>query len=296
MTNEQLVLLIKDGIDVPDNMLQLWQQNRAFIGKIACSYKGYEEMDDLKQQGYIGLCQAVEGYKPGEEVPFINYAAFWIRQSMVRYIENCGSIVRIPSHEKQRQKKYKRIVSDFKARTGREPTDQEISRCMEISCKVLQEMKNNTSMGQIGSLDDHVGEDGDTAIGEMIPGNANVERDVLDRVESEELRVVLWEMVDSLPDKQPEVIRAVYQEGRTLKEVGETIGVTMSRAGQLRQGALRELRKPGRIKRLIAFLPEKVECLAYRHNGVTEFNRTWTSSTELAALKVYEEITGHVLH
>lgn len=296
MTNEQLVLLIKDGIDVPDNMLQLWQQNRAFIGKIAYSYKGYEEMDDLKQQGYIGLCQAVEGYKLGEDVPFINYAAFWIRQSMARYIENCSSIVRIPSHEKQRQKKYRRVVSDFKARTGREPTDQEICQCMEISPGVLQEMKNNTGMGQIGSLDERVGEDGDTTIGEMIPGTTNVERNVLDRVESEELKTVLWEMVDSLPDKQPAVLHAVYQEGRTLKEVSETIGVTGSRTGQIRQSALRELRKPGRIKRLIAFLPEEVECLAYHHNGVTEFNRTWTSSTELAALKVYEEITGHVLH
>lgn len=123
MTNEQLVTLIKNGMDVSDNMLKLWQQNRGFIFKIASGYKGYEELEDLNQQGYIGLCHAVEGYRLEEDIPFINYAAFWIRQSIKRYIENCGSIVRIPSHEWQRQKKYKKLLHDFEAQTGRKPTD-----------------------------------------------------------------------------------------------------------------------------------------------------------------------------
>lgn len=75
-TNEALVLKIKSGINVADNMLRLWQQNRGFIKKMANRYKGYEDVEDLEQQGYIGLDNAVGGYRPDENVSFITYAAF----------------------------------------------------------------------------------------------------------------------------------------------------------------------------------------------------------------------------
>lgn len=107
MTNEQLVIRIRAGIDVAENMLKLWQQNQGFIVAIAKRFQGYEDMEDLKQQGYIGLCQAVDGYNPDEGVPFINYAGFWIRQSMQRYIEDCGSVVRIPVDLRSMIGKYK---------------------------------------------------------------------------------------------------------------------------------------------------------------------------------------------
>ncbi len=296
MTNEQLVTLIKNGIDVPENMLSLWEQNRGFIAKIACKYQGYEDIEDLKQQGYIGLCNAVEGYRPEEEIPFINYAAFWIRQSMTRYIEECGAVVRIPSCEQIRQRKYKKLLYVFELQTGRKPTDWEVCRCMQISHKVLEEMKSNVRMGSIGSLDSSINEDGDSTVGDMVAGNADVEGAVLDKVEKEELKHVIWPVVDSLPDNQPYVIRAIFQEGKTLKAAGEKIGVSVERTRQIRNRAIRELRKPGRREKLIAFLPEHVESTAYRYNSVKSFNRTWTSSTELAALKIYEEITGHVLY
>lgn len=68
MTNEQLVIRIRAGIDVAENMLKLWQQNQGFIVAIAKRFQGYEDMEDLRQQGYIGLCQAVDGYNPDEGV------------------------------------------------------------------------------------------------------------------------------------------------------------------------------------------------------------------------------------
>lgn len=75
-SNEQLVIRIKAGIDVSDNMLQLWEQNRGFIATIAKKFCGYAEMDDLLQQGYLGLCQAVDAYDPDVGAPFVDYAAY----------------------------------------------------------------------------------------------------------------------------------------------------------------------------------------------------------------------------
>ena len=121
MSNEELVSRIKSGIDPAGNMLQLWEQNRGLIGSIAVKYKGYEDLEDLKQQGYIGLCNAVNNYQSGEGVPFAGYAALWIRQSMTRYIVNSGNPVRIPVHEFNRQQRYKRFLREYEVRTGKPP-------------------------------------------------------------------------------------------------------------------------------------------------------------------------------
>ena len=94
MTNEQLAARIKAGEDEAGNMLKLWQQTEGFIAKLAMKYQGRAEFEDLKQEGYIGLCEAVRQYAPDRGVPFLNYAAFWIRQAMRRYADNCCGAIR----------------------------------------------------------------------------------------------------------------------------------------------------------------------------------------------------------
>ena len=78
-TNEQLVTLIRAGEDPAGNMLKLWEQNKGFIAKMARKYSGYAEMDDLMQEGYLALNEAVEHYAD-KGAAFLTYAAFWIRQ------------------------------------------------------------------------------------------------------------------------------------------------------------------------------------------------------------------------
>ena len=96
MSNEQLVVLIQDGIDEAENMSLLWQQNEGFIGKLALIYAGQAEMDDLKQEGYLALCEAVRGYDVTREVPFLSYASFWLKTRMRRYVDQ-NKPVRLPS-------------------------------------------------------------------------------------------------------------------------------------------------------------------------------------------------------
>lgn len=288
MSNEQLVALIKDGIDVSNNMLALWQQNQRFIGKIASTYQIYEDIEDLKQQGYIGICHAVDGFRPDDGVPFINYAAFWIRQSMVRYIEDCGSVVRIPSAEQQKHKRYKRLMHNFEACTGRKPTREEVCHYMGISPAKLDEMEKHIKMGRVGSLDSYISEDGETTLGDTVPDGVSVEDQVVAAADAELLRGILWSIVDALPKNQGTVLRARYQEGSTLKETGKRLEVSLERVRILEKDGLRNIRRSRNARLLRSFLPDKAECMAYRHNGVKEFERTWTSSTELAALGIFQ--------
>lgn len=286
MSNEKLILLIKDGVDISDNMLQLWQQNRGLIGKIAGRYQEYENIEDLKQQGYIGLCDAVKGYCPEKGIPFANYAAIWIRQSITRYLEDNGAVVRIPSYKQKKQREYKRFFHDFEMRTGRAPADQEICCCMEINDSDLQDIRNSIRMKQTESLDSCIDEDGNITVSDLVSDNTDIEDSVLSELEKEELGKILWPMVDGLPKEQGQVIRLLYREEKTLQSAGELLDIPAYRVRRIKEKALSEMRYSEMGQALRAFLPEALGSMAYGHNGIGEFNSTWTSSTELTALKM----------
>lgn len=287
MDNEQYVVRIKAGIDVADNMLQLWQQNQGFIAAIAKRFQGYEDKEDLMQQGYLGLSRAVDGYNPDEGVPFIKYAAFWIRQSMQRYIQDYGSIVRIPVHTQSKIREYKKLCSTFELYYGRSPLDYEISYFLGVSEESIESIKKASVMAQIGSLDVPVGDDEEGSMYDLLPGQESPEDGIVETIQQEQLRETLWSMVDELPDQQPEVLRMRYQEGKTLKEVGENIGGTVEKARQIEYKALRELRNPRRARVLQSLRNGQIYSMALMGNGVDHFNRTWTSSTEYAAMELY---------
>lgn len=283
MTNEQIVIRIKAGETVADNMAQLWEQTRRFIHTIAARYQGQAEIEDLEQEGYLALYDAIDGYDPAAGCLFLTYASHRIKQRMVRYIQNNGSI-RIPVHEWERVQKYKKLESTFLLHTCRKPSEDEAAYYMNITPKRVRSLKESLRIEQMESLDRYLLDDGESTVGDMVPGHDNVEGTVLDEMEEEELQAALWSEVDALPDVQPEVIRARFQRGETLRAVGESMGVTIERVRQIESKALRELRKPSHSRKLRPFLPEAAESQAYRHNGIEEFNRTWTSSTEWAAM------------
>lgn len=283
MTNEQLVTRIMDGEAVADNMAQLWEQTRRFIYTIAARYQGQAEIEDLEQEGYLALYDAIDGYDPAAGCLFLTYARHYIKQRMVRYIQNNGSI-RVPVHEWERVQKYKKLESTFLLHTGRKPSEDEAAYYMNITPKRVRRLKESLRIEQMESLDRYLLDDGESTVGDMVPGQDNVEGTVLDEMEEGELQAALWSEVDSLPDSQPEVIRARFQRGETLRAVGESMGVTIERVRQIESKALRELRGSSHSRKLRPFLPEAAESQAYRHNGIEEFNRTWTSSTELAAM------------
>lgn len=286
MTNEQLTIRIKAGIDVANNMLQLWQQNRGFIHKIVNQYKAYAEEEDLEQEGYLGLSDAVSHYNPDEGVSFLHYASFWIKQYMSRYIKSNGTI-RLPEFMQGRIREYNRMVQKWLQNYHREPTDMEICHFLDISLEMLENLRKAAQMAQIGSLDVPVGEEGDCSMYDLLPSAMDEEEQTIEKIQHEQLCAVLWPLVDALPGQQPQVIRARYQEKRTLADIAKEKGVTLDAIRQQEAKGLRELRKPSKSKLLRPFLPDddRIYFRALQGNGVGRFNLTWTSSTERVALE-----------
>lgn len=285
MSNEELAVLIRAGVDVPENMAALYEQNKGMIAALAWKLRAYAELEDLRQEGYIGLCNAVDAWEPEGGASFIHYAAFWIRQAMQRYIENNGSCVRIPSGQQQKIRKYKKIRGQYLKLLGREPADWELCRLLDVSRDVLHRIQEDARKGQIGSLNAPLGEDGELSLEDTISDHRDDYASVLDAVQQEELAAVLWPMVDSLEERQARTLRARYQDGKTLKETGEALGCSLQQARVIETNALRTLRRPRYANRLRPFLyDDMVRSKGMQGTGAERFRQTWTSATERVAL------------
>lgn len=284
MSNEELVIRIKSGIDTADNMLALWQQNRRFIHSIAKHYQGKAELEDLEQEGYLALYDAVDGYEVDKGYKFLTYAERWIRQRMVRYIQNNGT-VRIPVHEGEKIREYRQLVNAFLLHHGRKPSRSEIALNMGISGKMVASLEKAALMAQIGSLDSCLVEDGAT-VGDIIPCDTDIEAEVLEEMKHEQLQEVIWTLVDALPGQQGYVLRQRFREGKTLKATGDKLGITVDQARQMEYKALRNMEHSRNARLLCSYLTgEDAYSMGIVGNGAKRFNTTWTSSTERAAIK-----------
>lgn len=288
-TNEKLVADIRSGINVEKNMQQLWIQNQGIIRKLANKYSSSfsVEFDDVYQEAYFGLVEAVAHYDSSKDASFLSYSILWLRQKMIRYCQNNGCTVQIPVDVSQELHQYNRFVNLFFQNNGRNPTDAEIRHYLGINEESLKRIQKAARMTQIGSLDEPVNEDG-VSLGELIPDAYNLEEIVLDVLDHEKLREILWPMVDELPDLQGNVLRLRYRQGATLQATSDALGIPFSRARAIEQDALRALSRPSRRRKLESYLPETIESRAYR-GSVNTFNYTWTSSTESSALKLIGE-------
>lgn len=287
MTNEELVIRIKAGVDVPENMLQLWQQAKSSIHTVALHYRGLADLEDLEQEGYLALYDAVDGFCPDMDCKFLTYAKYWMRLRMKRYIDNCCCPVRIPGHERKRISEYRKMENAFLVYRGRKPTEWEITYNLDLDEQQRRDLESALAMVQVGSLDSPISDEMDSStLGDTVACDVDIEASVLDALEERQLSGALQEAVDVLPDTFREIIRHRYQEGKTVRETGEAIGLTVGRVRSMEFKALQELRYGSS---LAPFLPEQMEAQAYRHNGVGEFNRTWESSTERVAMKLAEK-------
>lgn len=291
MTNEQLVIRIQNGEETAENMLQLYEQNKGFIHKMAMKFSQYAEIEDLEQEGYLALCEAVRHYSSDQGATFLHYAAFWIKQVMMRYIETCGSVVRIPNHARQLIIRYKKIFGEYKKWYGREPSDKEMRAFLHVRQEKLEDIRKSLKMDDIQSLSKPVGgENEEIMLEDLVASDEDLEEDICKKLDYEIMQEALWDAVDALPERESAVVRMRYQDNLTLKETGRELGVALERARQIEAKAFRRLRIPSKCEKFRSYFEQYISASPIHHVTVNKFNDTWTSSTELLALKRYERM------
>ncbi len=294
MSNEELVERIQSGEDIQSNMLKLWQQNRGMIERLANDYSKVAEREDLKQEAYFGMCKAVESYDPDKGSSFLTWAVYWIRQSMQRYCQNNGTI-RIPVHSQEDMQQYKKLQNLFYLHVGRLPNVREYCYYLGCSEKTFESLRKNERISCIGSTDVPVkgSRDDNITVGDTVADPGDAYSEILDSITGQQLKEILWGIVEDLPGKGPEVIKMRYQENLTLKETAARNGITTEAARQWERKALREMRKPSKANLLRSFYESSyIYNRALHGNGAAGFKRTWTSSTERVALDLIENNTN----
>lgn len=291
MTNEQLAARIRAGENVGNNMAVLYDQVKDFIHAMAYKYHGQGELEDLEQEGFLALYDAIDHYEADQGVKFLTYASHWIRQRMQKYIQNTGSPLRLSAGRQEAIRKYRKFCTEFQAEQGCKPTEAELCRSLWLTLEQLREIQYDACMTAVKSLDAPIkGAEGeeDTTLGELAASATDPCEELLDRLEQEELCSVLWQCVDSLPGKQPDVIRSRYKDNMTMKQCGQFCRISEAEVRKQQLKALRSLRSGENAKKLRPFLLEDawIYSGALIGNGVERFNHTWTSSTERIAMEL----------
>jgi len=209
---------------------------------------------DLIQEGNIGLMRAADKFEYRRGFKFSTYATWWIRQAITRAIADQSRTIRIPVHMNESMNKFLRATRELEKEMGRVPTNEEISRRMDIPVEKVQKLK--TISRDPVSLETPVGRDGESALGDLIedrwvgsPVDAVIDSNVKDETAN---------ILKTLSPKEEKVIRLRFGIGcereHTLEEIGQEFDVTRERIRQIEAKALRQLRSPERARHLRALL------------------------------------------
>ncbi|HOJ99051.1 MAG: RNA polymerase sigma factor WhiG [Treponemataceae bacterium] len=209
-------------------------------GKIAVGMPHTVEFDDLVGFGVFGLLDAIDKYDPAKNVKFKTYAVTRIRGAI---FDELRSIDWVPRSVRQKTKELEETISTLEAQLGRTATDQEIAQALGMDEEEYLKTVMKISGTSLLSLNDiwFSGDENDRmSIGDSIEAPASLNPEVI--VEKDEIRRIIVEAINELPEKEKKVLILYYYEDLTLKEIGQVLDVTESRVSQLHTKAIVRLR------------------------------------------------------
>ena len=256
-TDEEVELAQRIHRGGPDGQAALDRLTRANLRFVVSVAKQYQNqgltLNDLIDEGNLGLIKAAQKFDETRGFKFISYAVWWIRQSILQAISEQSRIVRMPLNQVGFQSKLTKAIVSFEQEFERRPSVGELAELLDTDVSKVQEALGTN--GKKVSVDAPFAEDDSNCLIDIMTADSAPGTD--NQMEKESLSSDLDAALKSLNDRERQVLKMLFGIGRnemTAEEVANTLNLTRERVRQIKERALRRLREADNIKILMKYL------------------------------------------
>lgn len=226
----------------PEARDRMIRSNLRLVVNIAKKYANRGmPLQDLIEEGNLGLLRAVEGFDPAHGVRFSTYASWWIRQGIKRALINTVQPIHIPAYMVEMIARWKHTTLELEEELGRTPTIEEMGQALEVSPRKIRIIRR--AVKAFSSPSQMTAPDGTIMLTEMLEDEKTPRPDEA-VFNADELETIM-RLLDQIDTREAEVLRLRFgldkEDPLTLKEIGKRVGLTRERVRQIEKEALEKL-------------------------------------------------------
>ena len=257
--NLKLVNAIRAGDGDSRELLgRLWTLNQRLVWKMARRYSEATgaEQEDLAQQGFFALREAVLHYDPGQGMTFGSYLFLWLRAVLARYAAN-ARLVRLPEHTAHRLQELRGKREAWTQEHGREPDAETLATLCGCDREQIERLRVlEIATKTVASLDKPLTADQgeETTLADFLQPSEAADAEVLDTMEQETLVVHLWSWVNEIDQTGIMIMR--WRQGLSFDQISQKTGMSLETAKRKEREAMKMLRNPKNQRQLLPYLPE----------------------------------------